>query len=86
MPTVLLEYIVPKYKLILRFINCPEGGRESCAGMRQAKVQLPALWLEVTAHEVLEGADLTDKLSAAVASGATAIVLRDNGACVGGNL
>ena len=42
-------------------------------------MQLPALWLAVTAREVAEEPDVSELLGAAVASGATAVVLRDDG-------
>ena len=42
-------------------------------------MQLPALWLAVTAREVAEEPHLMELLAAAVASGATAVVLRDDG-------
>lgn len=46
------------------------------AGKRQARVQLPALMLEVDAADVLQRAGAIDDISAAVAGGATAVVLR----------
>ena len=51
------------------------------AGKRQAKVELPALWLSVTAQEVAEEPSLPELLGAAADGGATAVVLRD-GACL----
>ena len=42
-------------------------------------MQLPALWLKVTAREMAEQPELTELLSAAVAGGATAVVLQDDG-------
>lgn len=52
------------------------------AGKRQARVQLPALMLAVDAADVLDPdqrAGALDDISAAVAGGATAVVLRQGG-------
>ena len=40
-------------------------------------MELPALWLSVTAQEVADEPSLPDMLSAAADGGATAVVLRD---------
>lgn len=60
------------------------------AGKRQARVQLPALMLLVTAAELMDpstGPALAEELSAAVASGVTAVVLQQqSGADAGGEL
>lgn len=51
----------------------------SGAGKGQAKVALPAVWLAVAATDVL-GGDTSDAVSTAVSSGATAVVLSEDGA------
>ena len=50
---------------------------DSPAGKRQAKVELPALWLSITAQEVADEPSLPELLGAAADGGATAVVLRD---------
>ncbi len=50
------------------------------AGQRQARVQLPALMLYVDAPQLLAGPEALEGIDAAVAGGATAVVLRDGGA------
>lgn len=50
------------------------------AGQRQARVRLPAVMLQLDASDVVDGADVLGRLEAAVAAGATAVVLQDSAA------
>lgn len=47
------------------------------AGQKQARVQLPAVMIEVEAKEVLENKDVLQMVDTAVSSGATAVILGD---------
>ena len=48
------------------------------AGKRQAKVQIPAVWLAVDSDDVL-AADIGHTLEDAITAGATAVILRERG-------
>jgi len=48
--------------------------------MGQAKVRLPAVFLRVAASEVLDSEAAREAVSTAVSSGATAVVLSEDGA------
>lgn len=47
------------------------------AGQKQARVQLPALMLEVTAKEVLDTPATCEAIDEAVVGGATAVILSE---------
>lgn len=48
------------------------------AGQKQARVDLPAIMVQVDAQSVLDSPDLLDSINAAITAGATAVVLGDS--------
>ncbi len=74
---VRMIYVHRPWPCFMRIQLRTEPAVATNAGKRQAKVELPALWLSVTAQEVADEPALPDLLAAAADGGATAVVLRD---------